>query len=74
LTFLCLSDIFKLKKTSRVENCVDRVIGYKEQVIEECIKKGGDDKSLDVSKREVRRLKFRRWVDKIFCRNKEFCV
>jgi len=71
---LSVSTLFKLKRTSRVENCVDRVIGYKEQVIESCLKNGGDDKSLDISKREIRRMRFRRWIDKIFCKNKEFCV
>lgn len=71
---LSLTGLLGVKRTSRVENSVDRVIGYKEQVIENCIKNGGYDKNLDISKREVRRMRFRGWIDRIFCKNKEFCV
>lgn len=58
----------------RIENCVERIIGHKEQVIEDCLKNGGYNSSLDLSKRWLRRLRVRRWIEKIFCKNKEFCV
>lgn len=58
----------------RIENCVERIIGHKEEVIEDLLVHGGFNSSLDLSRRWLRRLRVRRWVEKIFCKNKEFCV
>ena len=55
----------KIPSSVRIENCVERIIGHKEEVIEECLKNGGHNSSLDLSKRWLRRLRVRRWVEKI---------
>jgi hypothetical protein len=64
----------KVVQSERIENCVERIIGHKEEVIEELLISGGFNKSLDLSKKLLRRMRVRRWVERIFCKNKEFCV
>lgn len=78
----CYKDLKKIGRflpikrygVARVKELVERVISYKERLMEECLETRKTNLEYDIGRKMMIKMRVKRWIDRLFCKNKEFSL